>query len=118
VLHGRPGIAFSCFKRRDLEYDWPRAGRWVAGLLPELLAQPWEPGAFWNVNLPHPPPGSPDPPAVWCRLDPHPLPLSFREDGDKLYYDGNYHGRERTPGRDVDVCFGGKIAITRLNLFD
>jgi 5'-nucleotidase len=118
VLHGRPGIAFSCFKRRDLEYDWPRAGRWVARLLPELLAQPWEPGVFWNVNLPHPPPGSPDPRAVWCKLDPHPLPLSFREDGDKLFYDGNYHGRERTPGRDVDVCFGGAIAITRLNLFD
>jgi 5'-nucleotidase len=73
---------------------------------------------FWNVNLPHPPPGSPDPQAVWCRLDPHPLPLSFREDDGRLYYDGNYHSRQRTAGRDVDVCFSGNIAITRLNLFD
>lgn len=118
VLHGRPGIAFSCFKRRELDYDWPRASRCVAKILPDLLARPWEPGVFWNVNLPHPPPGSPDPEPVWCRLDPHPLPLSFREDDGKLFYDGNYHGRERAPGRDVDVCFGGRIAVTRLNLFD
>jgi 5'-nucleotidase len=118
VLHGRPGIAFSCFKRRELEYNWPRAARWIRQLLSNLLAQPWEPGVFWNVNLPHPPPGSPDPKVVWCRLDPHPLPLSFRDDGDKHYYDGNYHARERMPGRDVDMCFRGDIAVTRLNLFD
>ena len=24
ALHGRPGIAFSCYKRRELDYDWPR----------------------------------------------------------------------------------------------
>jgi 5'-nucleotidase len=118
VLHGRPGIAFSWYKRRELEFDWPQASRWVRRLLPELVGQPWEPGVFWNVNLPHPPPDAPDPESTWCRLDPHPLPLSFRDGADGLYYDGNYHGRERTPGRDVDVCFGGRIAITRLNLFD
>jgi 5'-nucleotidase len=118
VLHGRPGIAFSCYKRRELDFDWPRAARWVRRLLPDLLARPWEPGVFWNVNLPHPPGGAADPDAVWCRLDPHPLPLSFRDDGGGLFYDGNYHGRQRTPGRDVDVCFRGQIAVTRLNLFD
>jgi 5'-nucleotidase len=118
VLHGRPGIAFSCFKRRGLDYDWPRATRWVRRLLPELLKRPWEPGVFWNVNLPHPPPGGPEPEATTCRLDPHPLPLSYREDGGGLFYDGNYFTRERSPGHDVDVCFGGNIAITRINLFD
>jgi 5'-nucleotidase len=118
VLHGRPGIAFSYYRRRELDFDWPRAGRCVRKLLPELLAQPWSPGVYWNVNLPHLPPASADPEVVWCRLDPHPLPLSFREDEGKLYYDGNYHSRRRAPGCDVDVCFGGRIAVTRLNLFD
>jgi 5'-nucleotidase len=118
VLYGRPGIAFSYYREKDAEFDWPRAGRWVRRLLPELLAQPWSPGVFWNVNLPHLPPETPDPEIVWCRLDPHPLPLSFREDGGKLFYDGNYHNRLRAPGCDVDVCFGGRIAVTRLNLFD
>src|SRR2546423_933778 len=32
VLHGRPGIAFSCYKRRELDFDWPRAARWVRRL--------------------------------------------------------------------------------------
>jgi 5'-nucleotidase len=118
VLHGRPGIAFSYYRRKDMEYDWPRAGQWVRSLLPSLLAEPWIPGVFWNVNLPHIPADAPDPEAVWCRLDPHPLPLSFRDDGGKLFYDGNYHDRRRAPECDVDVCFNGRIAVTRLNLFD
>jgi 5'-nucleotidase len=118
VLHGRPGIAFSYYRRKDLEFDWLQAARWVRRLLPDLLAEPWERGAFWNVNLPHLPPKAPDPSVVRCKLDPHPLPLSFRDDGGKLFYDGNYHTRQRTPGRDVDVCFGGRVAVTRINLFD
>src|SRR5207253_11069229 len=79
VLHGRPGIAFSYYKRRELDFDWQRAARWVRRLLPDVLAESAEPGVFWNVNLPHLPPGSPDPDVVRCRLDPHPLPLSFRD---------------------------------------
>jgi 5'-nucleotidase len=118
VLHGRPGIAFSYYRRSDLEFDWSQAAHWVRRLLPDLLANPSEPGVFWNVNLPHLPPGAPDPSVVRCKLDPHPLPLSFRDDGGNLYYDGNYHTRQRMPGRDVDVCFGGRIAVTRVNLFD
>jgi 5'-nucleotidase len=118
VLHGRPGIAVSYYRTKDLDFDWPRAGRWVRRLLPELLAQPWSPGVYWNVNLPHLPPDAPDPVVVRCRLDSHPLPLSFRDDGGKLFYDGNYHSRRRALGCDVDVCFSGRIAVTRLNLFD
>jgi 5'-nucleotidase len=118
VLFGKPGIAFSYYRKRDLDFDWPRAGHWVRRLLPELLRQPRAPGAFWNVNLPHLPPEAPDPDVVWCQLDPHPLPVSYREEGGKLYYEGNYHDRRRRPGCDVDVCFNGRIAVTHLNLFD
>src|SRR5438105_5274830 len=53
VLHGRPGIAFSYYKRRELDFDWQRAARWVRRLLPDVLAESAEPGVFWNVNLPH-----------------------------------------------------------------
>jgi 5'-nucleotidase len=27
-------------------------------------------------------------------------------------YAGDYHERPRVPGSDVDVCFGGDIAVT------
>jgi 5'-nucleotidase len=118
VLHGKPGVAVSYYKRKELDFDWPRAARWVTPVLRAIFADEWRPGVFWNVNLPHLSPDDPDPVAVHCRLDPAPLPVGYREEGGLYHYDGNYHGRTRTPGCDVDVCFSGRIAVTRLNLFD
>ena len=43
--------------------------------------QPWEPGTFWNVNLPHLAPEDPEPEVVFCPLDPSPLPLAYRVEG-------------------------------------
>ena len=86
-------------------------------LLRDLTSQPWQPGTFWNINLPHLDADAPDPEVVYCRLDPAPLPLSFREQDGLLHYNGDYHERRREPGADVDVCFGGKIAVTKLSLF-
>ena len=118
VLHGWPGIAFSQYRRRDLTVDWPRAGSWVDRVLAELLPRPVTAGQFYNVNLPHLDPGSPEPEFVFCPLDPHPLPLSYRheENGDH-FYDGDYQARMRAAGADVDVCFRGSIAVTEIRLF-
>jgi 5'-nucleotidase len=117
VLHGRPGIAVSHYLKRGLLVDWQRAASWVTPILRELLAQPWTPGIFWNINLPHLGPEETDPGVVYCPLDRGPLPLSFRLEEEHHYYDGNYHQRPREPGADVDVCFGGQIAVTKLSLF-
>jgi 5'-nucleotidase len=51
-----------------------------------------------------------------CPLDPGPLPVLYRRDGDWLHYEGNYHQRSRVSGADVDVCFNGKVAVTLLRL--
>jgi 5'-nucleotidase len=117
VLHGFPGIAVSQYHKKGVPIDWERAAGWVRPLLRMLMERPWKPGRFWNVNLPHLRPDEPDPEAVVCRLDPTPLPLSFRREGDWLHYDGDYHGRRRERGTDVDLCFGGKIAVTPVALF-
>jgi 5'-nucleotidase len=117
VLHGWPGVALSHYRKKGRAFDWPRAAAWVGPLLHDLLGRPRPPGTFWNVNLPHPEPGAPDPEVVFCRLDPMPLPLSFRADGEAWHYDGDYHQRRREPGADVDVCFSGKIAVTQIALF-
>jgi 5'-nucleotidase len=119
VLHGWPGIAFSQY-RLDAsgDIDWRRASHWVARTLRSLLACPPEPGLFHNVNFPHLPADAPEPAIIQCPLDPHPLPLSYRhEDGGRHYYDGHYHSRARKSGADVDVCFGGAIAVTPIRLF-
>lgn len=116
ALHGRPGIAISHYRKRGAEIDWPRAGRWVALVLEQLLAEPTPPGTFWNVNLPSLLPADPEPRIVRCPLEVAPLPLSFRAGEDHLHYDGNYHERRRGPGSDVDICFAGHIAVTRLSI--
>lgn len=118
VLHGWPGIAFSQYRRVGMEVDWTVASRWVARVLTELLPRPISTGTFYNVNFPHLDPGSPEPEMVHCPLDPNPLPLSYRHEEDgQHYYNGDYHARLRTPGADVDTCFGGRIAVTTIRLF-
>lgn len=117
VLHGWPGIAFSHYHKRGMEFHWVRVTPWVVRVLRELLTRPAMPGTFYNVNLPHLGPDEPDPAMVFCPLDPHPLPLSYRHEADGgLHYDGDYHGRNRAAGADVDVCFGGQIAVTLVKL--
>jgi 5'-nucleotidase len=118
VLHGWPGIAFSQYRRTGLGPDWPRATRWTARVLAEVLPRPIEPGLFYNVNLPNLAPGDAEPEIVFCPLDPHPLPLSYRhEENGHHFYDGDYQSRQRKPGADVDVCFGGRISVTAVRLF-
>lgn len=117
VLHGWPGIAFSHYRNRDWPYNWPRATRWVEPILADLLARSIEPGSFYNVNLPHLAEDADEPRIVWCELDPKPLPLNYaHEEKTGLYFAGDYQLRERTPGADVDACFGGAITITRVRL--
>lgn len=112
VLHGVPAIALSHYVRRDRPLDWDRASRLARRALELLLARPYRPGTLWNVNLPHLGPEEPDPDLVFCPLDPSPLPLRFSVDGDEATYNGDYQGRARVPGADVEICFGGRIAVT------
>ena len=117
VLHGWPGVAVSYYRKAGVEFDWVRAANWVVPILADVLSRPVEPGLFYNVNLPNLSPGAERPETVWCPLDPNPLPLNYRhEEESDLYYAGDYQLRHRTPGADVEICFGGRIAITAVRL--
>ena len=117
VLHGWPGIAVSHYRKSGIAFDWGRAANWVRPILADLIARPIEPGLFYNVNLPMLPPEAEQPEVVWCQLDPNPLPLNYRhEEESDLYFAGDYQLRHRKPGADVDVCFGGRIAVTAVRL--
>jgi 5'-nucleotidase len=118
VLHGKPGIAVSHYHRKDVDpLDWPRATRWLAPILRDLVRRPWVEGTFWNVNLPHLPAATADPEVVVCPIDPSPLPVSYEAKGDLVTYNASYHERRRLPGSDVDVCFGGKISVSLVRVF-
>jgi len=117
ILHGWPGIAFSYYHKAEMKFDCARATRCILPVLKELLSQPSTHGTFYNVNLPHLEPDGPEPEVVHCPLDPQPLPLNYRhEEESGLYFAGDYRLRPRTPGADVDVCFGRRIAVSAVRL--
>ena len=116
AIHGIPGVAISHWIKRPLLIDWSVATRWTTRVLDDLLSRPLPPGSFWNVNLPHLEPDRPEPRIILCQPSIDPLPLQYRKEGDTYHYQGKYSDRERTPGTDVDICFGGNIAVTLIRL--
>lgn len=116
AMHGIPGIAISHYRKAKQQFDWDLATKWTTKIIDDLLQRSWEPGTFWNVNLPHLQPGEPDPQVVFCQPCTKPLPINYRIDGDDFYYVGEYSQRDRTLGSDVDVCFSGNIAVTQLTI--
>lgn len=113
AFQGIPGVTLSHYLRRGLAVDWDRAAGRIAAMIAGLLAEPPGAGHFWNVNLPHPAPGEPEPRVVRCEQERHSLHVLYREDvPGVLHYAGDYHERTRVPGSDVDVCFRGDIAVT------
>jgi len=116
AIHGIPAVAVSQYMARGRAIDWAQAARWASTILVDLMARPFEPGTFWNVNLPHPEPGGADPEVVYCPVDLSPLPLLYREEHGALVYCGDYQGRTRRESSDVDVCFGGRIAVSKVHV--
>jgi len=121
AYHGLPAIAFSHYLIRALKVDWDRTALWAAAVLQEVLPLKFSDGEFWSVNFPHLPPGAVMPervPAPACRL---PLNVNYAKSQDAsgamlLMLDAPYAERPHEPGSDVDVCFGGRISLTKVSI--
>jgi 5'-nucleotidase len=116
ALHGRVAVAASHYHRRGTEIDWRRAAAWLAEVLVDLEGRPTAENEFWNVNLPDVPIDAPSPAVVECRIDPSPFALGYRLADGGWHYDASYHERPRVAGGDVDICFSGGIAVSRLRV--
>ena len=114
ALSGKPSIALSQYRRQGIPIDWPRAGVMAAQVLKILRPRALEPGAFWNVNFPHLEEEVDPPEVVFCPLDDSQLPMDYDVHDGQFQYRGVYRQRERTPGLDVEVCFSGRIAVTKV----
>lgn len=117
ALHRVPGIAISHYVYQRRAIDWERAAEMAAMVIDKLSHQPTQPGSFWNVNLPHLE-AEPLPEVCFCPLCTQPLPAVYEPLEPGIWqYAGEYSKRARDPGADVDVCFGGNIAVTQIQLW-
>jgi 5'-nucleotidase len=116
AILGCRSIAISQYVARDLSIDWGVTAGHAALVLKMLMERPLAKGNFWNVNLPHPLDPESAPEYEFCDLDTGPHNYVYRREGGAYIYEGTIHERLRQPGRDVDVCFGGKAAITLLKV--
>lgn len=118
AFHGVKSMGASQFLRGRLDWGWDVGARRVQRAFLEIAREETPPGIFWSINLPHQPPGSEEPRLVFCEQERQPLDVRFEEsDGHpSLVYSGSYHDRPRTEGSDVDVCFRGDIAISRVEI--
>ena len=121
ALQGVPAVGISQYVGTGVSLDGqPAAWDWTVRQAGRALAFVREiallPQTYWNVNLPSPVLTAGDPDIVRCPLDPHPLLVEYEETAEGIRYVGRYHDRSRDPGSDVDVCMGGRIAVTLLTL--
>lgn len=110
---GVAAFAISHYHRSGQPLDWARATQATQQLIPQLLKRSLAPSQFWNINFP----AELSPQTSWldCPLDPLPLRVKFRQENDGQYrYESDYHQRPRVPGGDVEVCFDGRIAVSRV----
>ena len=115
-LRGRPAIAVSQVRRREIPEDWPQAARFAVAAIEQVLLWHEADPELWNINLPAiESRKSETPTMVKCPLDSNPLPLSFLKTKEGYYYRGDYHSRPRSTNTDVDICFQGEISISLLN---
>ena len=115
ALLGRPGIAVSQYVRKGVALDWERSVELALPVIAQLIAEGCPPKGYWNVNLPHLDVGD-SAAVIRCDPDNEPLDVRFRQEGDRFHYAGSYPARRRTPGKDVECCFGGSITVSRLDL--
>lgn len=133
TLRGVRAIALSQHRNKfKAEFDWTMTG-WMTEQVLRRLLEPstnWQPRTVVNVNLPdrfhdaESGSAARDIPQQQfllelslqdCEQDGHPLPADFLIDDEGRYlYCSKYGERPRMVGHDIDVCFGGAVAITVL----
>lgn len=114
AIWGLPAVALSQYVKREFPLDWGHTEVLAAAALEVLLRQDFRSGEYWNVNLPHLP--SPEPELALCAPDPSPQDVHYTASGQGYRYNGVYAKRPAKPGHDVEHCFAGRIAISRLQL--
>lgn len=114
AILGFPAIAISQYVGRHRVPDWKATAARARPVLEVLLERPPRAGTFWNVNLPHPADESTRQEIVFCPLDPSPHAFEYETRDGHLHWVSDFHARPRLADHDIDVCMGGRIAVTEI----
>lgn len=126
ALHGCQSIAFSQHRRKfKRDFDWTETERMAREVLDQALAGSLGNAKAAPININFPDRyhvldgqtlnGSLE--VIQCKIDRNPLPIDFKKDAaGNFIYCSEYARRPRSPGCDIDVCFSGKISVSRINL--
>lgn len=125
TFHGLPALAMSHYLVRGRSVHWDLVSSWAHQIIRHVID--WsdlQKGEFYNLNFPHlENPTSLHPEIVPTKPTQAPLPATFslessKEEGVQQYrYTGNYSERIHESGSDVDICFGGKISLSKIQVF-
>jgi 5'-nucleotidase len=116
AILGVRALAISQYVAPGKTIDWDAARHHTVRILAALMQRALTAGQFWNVNLPSPLPAGRDLPWQLCPRDRHAHAYRFVEKAGWYHYDGTIHDRPHSPGSDVDICFNGKISVTRMEI--
>ncbi|MBC2717786.1 MAG: 5'/3'-nucleotidase SurE [Desulfobacteraceae bacterium] len=116
AILGYKAIAISQYIAPDQKINWEVTGQHVTKILSRVMKKTLNHGQFWNINIPHPVTASSVLEYQFCRLDKNSHEYTYQKNSDQYQYTGIIHNRPRTTGKDVDVCFGGQISITLLDI--
>lgn len=116
AILGVKAMAVSQYIGRGKTITWERTRRHTQQIIAVLLQEKLSQGQYWNINLPHPPNNSSPLKYAICPLDKNPHDYTYSKIADSFQYQGIIHDRPRDKGGDVDVCFSGRISVTKLEI--
>ena len=116
AIHGIPAIAFSHYRKKNLDVEWDAATRRVQSAFTLLKEKDRPVHSFWNVNLPHLLSGEPDPEIRFCTPSLRSLPIRYILENGAYRYAGVYAQRDKEAGTDVEICFNGQTAASLISL--
>ena len=115
---GIPAIALSQYRRKYAEsFEWNNVMPHVDAVVANLSAAQIDSNKWINVNFPDEAQNqAAEIKQIPCEPDFSPLPANYVEVNGGVELQFRYSDRPKRPGLDIDVCFGGDIAVSHHTL--
>lgn len=114
MFMGRAAIAVSQYRQANSQTTWRQSAELAQQAISSVLDEAISTAGsnYWNINIPDTATESPN--MVRCEPDPTPLDFEFTKTGDTFRFVSSYHDRPRSTNGDIDTCFRGDVAVSKI----